>query len=450
LKRALIFLALSGAILLTACGGNGDTTSQSTFNNGSGNQPYKPTTHLSHRALITNYYAGDMAVMDATQNRLTSYTFSTGSLPTYMQSSPDGTLTLVNNTGSNSLSSFNNNTESVKASVSLGGYTESFVTSKSNKLGFAAVPNYSNGTYRTPGAIVRFNPTDGSLNTQIQFPDVRYLGMDPQEGHLIAFTSSAIVENKTAVYPAYWVDLTSLDPNTEVPPYYQLALEDSNGNAVTLDRPVAVFFSSDNTKAFILSCGPECGGTVAPSVTEVDTTSITTPSPASTGAVLTATVLHVWSVKGAQVGFFNSSTNILYLAGSTGATSVDSGGKTVNDGYFTGVDVTNTSSSYTPSTIKIGNGTNRIIRSIGKTFWVGARNCGVQSCVTIVKADMSAQSQLATAQGDATGISLQKNSGDVYTIEGGYFYMYDQSGNTVTSEYNTDIKGQTVDVIYID
>ena len=59
--------------------------------------------------------------MDATQDRLTTFTFATGSEPTYMQSSPDGTLTFVNNTGANSISSFNNNLEAVKATINLGG-----------------------------------------------------------------------------------------------------------------------------------------------------------------------------------------------------------------------------------------------------------------------------------------------------------------------------------------
>jgi hypothetical protein len=95
--------ALLGAIVLAGCGGNGDTTSQSDFNNGSGDQPFKPTTHLSHRSLVTNFYSGHLQVVDATQNRLTNYTFATGTGPTYMQSSPDGTLTFVNNSESNSI-----------------------------------------------------------------------------------------------------------------------------------------------------------------------------------------------------------------------------------------------------------------------------------------------------------------------------------------------------------
>jgi hypothetical protein len=57
---------------------------------------------------------------------------------------------------------------------------------------------------------------------------------------------------------------------------------------------------------------------------------------------------------------------------------------------------------------------------------------------------------LPNANGDATGISLTANSGDVYTIEGGFLNIYDQKGNTVTSQYNTDVRGQASDVLYID
>ncbi len=172
MKRVLCFIALLGAALAAGCG-NSDTTSQTKYNTGSGNEPYKPTTHLLHRAIVTNYYNSVLNVMDATQDRLTSYTFAVGSQPTTMQSSPDGTLTLVNNTGANTLSSFNNKQEVVKGAVALGGYTLSFVTGQENKTGYAAVPNYNNGTYRLPGAIVRFNPTDGSTLTQVQLPNVQ-------------------------------------------------------------------------------------------------------------------------------------------------------------------------------------------------------------------------------------------------------------------------------------
>jgi hypothetical protein len=58
---------------------------------------------------------------------------------------------------------------------------------------------------------------------------------------------------------------------------------------------------------------------------------------------------------------------------------------------------------------------------------------------------------LPTANGDATGISLSVNSGEVYTIEGGQLYIYEQNGTPHPSQYySTDIKGQGSDVLYID
>jgi len=451
-KRALLFIALSGAMLLAGCG-NSDTTSQTTFNNGSGNQPFKPTTHLAHRSLITNYYAGQLQVMDAYEDKLTTFTFATGAQPTYMQPSPDGTLTLVNNTGGGSISSFNNNLESVKATIALGGYTESFVTSVSNKFGFAAVPDYPNGTYRTPGAIVRFNPTDGSLNTQIQFPNVRYIGMDAAEKHLLAFTQSDDSVN--------WVDLTNTDPTTEVPPYYPVTLSDASGTPVLLSRPIAAFFSSDSSKAYVLNCGFECGGTQAPSVTEIDATTITTPASVATGTGITAKVINTWPVKGARHGLIDLTANKLYVAGSTTtsiandcpfadlgtpACATNNGGNNVQDGYFTVIDL---AAGTAGTSIRVGNGIKRWIRNINGVFWVASLNCGVQSCITMVNASGTAN-VLPTANGDATGISLSVNSGEVYTIEGGEFRIYDQKANPISSQYNTDVKGQASDVLYID
>jgi hypothetical protein len=396
-----------------------------------------------------------LQVVDATQDRLTTYSFAVGTQPTYMQPSPDGTLTFVNNSGGNSISTLNNILETIKGPTQLGGWTQSFVTSTTNFFGFAAVPNYSNGTFRTPGGIVRFNPTDGSLNTAIPFPNVLNLGMDTAEKHLLAFTN--VDDN------AHWVDLTTIDPNTLVPPYYTLTLTNSSGNPVTLSRPVAAFFSKDNTKAYVLSCGTECGGTSASTVTEINTSSITTPTSlvagtTYTGTAITATVLNQWQVSGARIGMIDTTANVLYVAGSTTtSTAIDcpftqlpncaggTGGNNVQDGYFT---VINLTAGTAAAPIRIGNGVKRWIRNVNGVFWVASLSCGVESCVSMVQPN-STVSTLPNAYGDATGIAYQPNSGQVFTIEGGQLYIYTQQGQQLTSEYNTDIKGQGSDVIYI-
>ncbi len=461
MKQATLILALLGAIILAGCGGNGDTTSQTTYNNGSGDQPFKPKTRLSHRAIVSNYFAGALDVMDTTQDRLTTFTFAVGSQPTYLQPSPDGTLTLVNNTASNTISSFNNDQEAVKATVQLGGWTQSFVTSTSNQFGFAAVYNVSNGNPPSlPGGIVRFNPTDGSLNTGIQFPYVRYLSMDTPEQHLLAFTQDAPVLTVNGVSvseddTANWVDLTTNDPATGVPPYYTLSLSYANGTPVSLSRPVTAFFSTASIQgnthavAYILSCGFECGGVSSASVTEIDTTTIAPPTPATTGSVVAATVLNQWTVNGARIGLIDTTANILYVSGSNG-TLIDTGGNNVQNGFFTEINLT--TGTALPA-IRIGNGVKRWIRDINGVYWVASLNCGVQSCVTLVNPTPigGTATELANANGDATGISLAVNSGEVYTIEGGQLYLYKQDGTQIIPQtYNIDIKGQGSDVLYID
>ncbi len=456
MKQATLVIALLGLIVLAGCSGNSNTTGQSDYNCGSGDEPYKPTTHLTHRSLVTNYYAGNMEVVDATQDRLTSFTFTVGIQPTYMQPSPDGTLTFTNNTGSNSISSFNNRQETVKATINLGGWTQSFVTSTSNKVGFAAVYNYNNGNPpNAPGGIVRFNPTDGSVNTaDIPFPNVRYLSMDTADKHLLAFTD---VEDN-----AHWVDLTTTDPATQVPPYYTLSLSDAAGNAVQLSRPVTAFFSADNSKAYVLSCGATCGGSSPASVTEIDTTTIAPPASPSTGAVIAAKVLNQWTqVKGAEIGLIDLTANKLYVAGSSMAstaidcpfphlatcTTATSGGNNVQDGYLTVIDLT-ANTAATP--IRIGNGVKRWIQNINGVYWVASLSCGVESCVSLVKPSAGTATTLAVANGDATGIAYQPNTGQIFTIEGGELFIYHQAGDVVSSQYNTDIRGQGSDVLYID
>jgi hypothetical protein len=456
LKQATLILALLGAFALAGCGsgsGNGDTTSQTTFNNGSGNQPFKPTTHLNHRSLVSNYFSGQLSgeldVMDTTQDRKTDFTFGVGAQPTYLQPSPDSTLTLVNDTGSNTISSFNNNEEAIKAAINLGGWTESFVTSMSNKFGFAAVYNLSNGNPpNLPGGIVRFNPTDGSLNTAIPFPNVRYLSLDKAEKHLLAFTD--VDDN------AHWVDLTTINATTEVPAVSVLALPSG-----TLSRPVTSFFTADSTTtatsggtttttytatAFVLNCGLECGGNSSPSVVELNIAEVQKTTSGVTTVTNTATVGHAWPVNGARIGLIDVTANKLYVAGSTGTNLTDAGGYNVRDGYFTVIDLTALTAS---APIRTGNGVKRWIRNINGVFWVASLNCGVQSCVTLVNPGAGSATVLPIANGNATGISLAANSGEVYTIEGGQLYIYTQNASPVLSQNTTDIVGQGSDVLYI-
>jgi hypothetical protein len=131
-----------------------------------------------------------------------------------------------------------------------------------------------------------------------------------------------------------------------------------------------------------------------------------------------------------------------------------------NHGYFTAIDLATPTA--TPTSIKIGNGVNqRWIRNINGVYWVASLGCG-ESCVSLVFNPTTATPTTillpnangsATPNGDATGISLMVNSGDVYTIENKKLYIYDQSGNPVLCDgAQCPITGVNTgwDVLYID
>jgi hypothetical protein len=204
---------------------------------------------------------------------------------------------------------------------------------------------------------------------------------------------------------------------------------------------------------------PEPTGAAPASVTEINAissscASLNCPATAATGYLpsihpASATVVNQWTVSGARRGLIDLTANNLYVAGST-TTLTDAGGNKVQDGYFTTI---NLAAGTASAPIRIGNGAKFLIRSIGKNFWVSSVNCGIQSCITVVNpaATASPATVLANPYGNGTGVSLQTNSGEVYTIEGGQLYMYTQSGTQIIpSNYSTDIRGQGYDVLYID
>jgi hypothetical protein len=162
---------------------------------------------------------------------------------------PNRAQTLVFS-GSNTLSSdnafsiINNLTESDAAHLTLPGYTESFVVSPDSSIAYIAVPNAPNVGGQSQGAIEIVGLNSGGLAGEIFIPSVQYLAIDNGGDRLLAFSpnsdSIAVVtpSNIGTIYPVV----------TYVGGF---------------DRPVQAFFSSDDTTAYVINCGAECGGAQA-------------------------------------------------------------------------------------------------------------------------------------------------------------------------------------------
>ena len=301
----------------------------------------------------------------------------------------------------------------------------SVTISPDNGTILAAIPNEV-VFGQAPGAVDVVSATsNGTLTRQPSIPlvSVRYLKAIPNGNRVVAMSDTA---NKV------WIITPSLI-GSGTQPYIEVV-------SSLFDHPVFAVGSADNTTAYVLNCGPECGGAQAGIVT-IDLT---------TDTVVGTTAIAVPG--GATVALLSS--NMLYVAGSAGGA-----------GNVTPVDLV--TSTLSPA-ISIANGYHdRIAFGSNNLLFVGARGCAITAltagCLSIVANPDSASPTVKIAPpapfkppapdpgDDVTGIAPIPNRNEVYVIQGGELIIYD----TTTSERKVqdnppDIVGQAVDVVALD
>ncbi len=402
-KRVLILAICAGAVaVLLSCGGG---------NSSSSSQP--AVSGIKKRAFVTNNFANQIEIVNAADdtvkttfvtntNGTTTSTpvnlISAGTNPAQMVETSDKKLTLVFDQGSTVISVITNATETVVSQIPLPAFTESFVVASDNTTVFVAVPN-APVSGQPSGAVEVLNATAGTLTNTIAVPGVRRLVLSHNGSKLLAFADG--------VDQMFVID-TSAKTATTISGF---------------DRPVYGVFSSDDTKAYILNCGAECGGTAA-KVTVLD---MSTNTPGATAPVTAA-----------RIGLLDSSGN-LYVAGTT-----NTGGR---------LDVLNASSlSISKSAVAISDGTQSLmaLASNNKLF-IGSRGCSsaVQGCLSIYDIGAGSAVISASGAGDVTGMEPITGRNVVYVIEGGELVIYD----TTTSKPQTtqiDIVGKAFDVKMVD
>jgi DNA-binding beta-propeller fold protein YncE len=322
-----------------------------------------------------------------------------------MVPSPDGKTTLVLNQAAGDITPITNSTEfivsGVTAPIAIGGFTESVALASDNKTGYAAVRNFNNGTGVAIGAVQKFDYSTGAVSATIPVPAARWIALNHAGTKLLVMSDasdSVMLVDLTATTPA---------PTTLAP---------------TFSRPVAAFFSSDDSKAYVLNCGPECGGVQA-GVSELDVASTT----------ITRTV----NVSSARVATVSGTT--MYVAGSPSG----SGGtaQTVDLSAFTA-----------GAPVNVGAGQKSVIKFLANKVWIGSMNCGGGGCLslwdpagTTVTVDDPAAGQLS--KGDVTGMDLITSSTRMFVAEGGELRVYDT--NLKEEFTNMDIVGRAYDVLYV-
>jgi len=391
-----VAIVLLAAIFWTNCGGGGSS---------SNNSNTKPLTNIKDRLFVSNAQQGIVQIIDVDKDQLagfdrgTASTFNivTGGAPEFMDSTSDNKNIAVYDNTAFSISVISSDTENTTTRVFLSGASDSIRITSDAKFVYAAVRNRNNGTGVQPGAVQVMDVTNGNIPSNYPVPNARWIALSHDNKTLLVFPDDA---SDTP----YMIDLTTSSPAAAPIPGI-------------FDRPIAAYFSSDDTKAYILNCGPECGGAQA-SVTELTLATLaqrSVPVPAATVGVLDGTNLYV-AGQATSGGM---------------ASTVDTGSMTVK------------------STAAIGNGFHNVIRSQSSKVWIGASNCGGGGCLSVldpasgnVVVDNPAAG--SSSKGNVTGMDFESSNNEMYVCEGGELNPYDTSANPVHT--NVDIVGTAWDV----
>ena len=230
------------------------------------------------------------------------------------------------------------------------------------------------------------------------------------------------------------------------------------GAPLKFDRPVKAVFSSDGGTAYVLNCGPECGGAqasvsslpVAPMIFLIGQGSGTLPTNA------TVTASNILVPGGSSNALVDSST--LYVVGQQFQPS---------SGLFTGnLTSINLSTSTASAPVSISDGSpgavSRMIEADNNTLWVGMTKCnnGVRAnsgqaygCLTMLNVANPALPTVTMLEpylGDATGIAAVTGLNKIYTAEGGQVYIYSTVDGTAIDNQYVTVTGTAYDVAYMD
>ncbi len=419
-----------------------------------------------------------------------------GALPVTIQNMPEEQIGAVYGSADGSFDVVNYATERVNGAVSgLNGLSSNVFITRSQSYAFAAsqganvftvVNQVAGGSFPLSlPAVYRTstNPGGSVAFAFVQNSNYIYYPMQLTSGQSIIFSGGPNTWPKAAVdcepqNAPLWclfqaqspdnLDPTSMN-NPSLPPLYY-------GAPLTFDRPVKAVFSADGGTAYILSCGPECGGTaasvtplpIAPMIFLVGRQSGKLPTATSTPIANCGTVNIATGCipvpSGASNALVDSST--MYVVGQSPVTN---GNQTLWAGNLTVLDFSQNPVTVSPA-ISISDGVpqgpSRLLLADDNTLWIAMTKCtnGVRAsepanypsgfgCLTMLDVSNPTSPTVTLLEpylGDATGIAGVTGLHKIYTAIGGQVYIYSTvDGSAINNEYVT-VTGIASDVAYMD
>jgi len=453
-----------------------------------------PPSGLSNRVLIaiqnpSVFTKGALQIVDAYYDIRSGRTgqpasFSVsgygGALPISIQSMPEENEAAVYGSGDGTLTTVNYQSEKTTGTVGgLNGLSSSIFMTRNGTYVFAAsqashvftIVNQGNGSsypLSVPGAYrVSVNPGGSMALAFVENSNYAYYPRQLTTAQSIAYSGGPSTWPKAAVdcepqNSPGWCMFQAQSPDQV----------DATGNyygaPLVFDRPRKAVFSADGSTAYVLNCGPECGGTnasisllpVAPMIFLIGQQSGLLPcnaSPCTNTHALPITNIPI--AGGASNALVDSST--MYVVGQ----------KLMPDGYFGGYLTvlnlaTNTlvpSTGTSPNPVSISDGmpgaVSRMIEADDNTLWIAMTKCNegerfynnqAYGCLTMYNTSNNQVVLLEPYIGDATGIAAVTGLHKIYTAQGGQVYITSTKDGTAIDNQYVTVTGTAYDVTYMD
>jgi hypothetical protein len=454
-----------------------------------------PPSGLTNRVLIavqnpSSSLRGGLVFVDAFYDirysynqKVQGFTISgySGALPTTIQSMPEEQIGAVYGSGDGTLTTVNYQKESANGALKgLNGISSSIFTTRNQQYTFAAsqsahvltVLDQTNGgqyALNLPGVYrVSVNPGGSAAFAFVENSNYAYYArkLTAQQG--VAYSGGSGTWPKAAVdcepqNAPGWCLFQAQSPDAV----------DSTGNAygapLVFDRPVKAVFSADGGTAYVLNCGPECGGSNSsvslmpaspiiflagqqsgslPTNTSLQANCATTPNVSSctlpipggaSNALVSTTTMYVTGQQPQPDGLFSGNATVLNLAVTASGTISASNAISISDGA--------------PGAVS------RMILADDNTLWIGMTKCTSgeryakgqpYGCLTMFNTSTNSVTLLEPYLGDLTGIAAVTGLHKVYVAQGGQVYIYHTvDGSSINNQYVT-VTGTAYDVAFMD